>query len=128
VDTDRSALGVAQKHLGHDRRVAFRPADGDALLRELAGQAFDLVFADTWPGKYRLLDAALGLLAPGGLYVIDDLLPQPTWPEGHAGKVLTLLAELSGRKDLWVWRMAWSTGILVATKRAPWGPSVEKQE
>ena len=117
VDNDSSCLAVAKKHLAHDSRVAFQLGDGDVLLGELAGQAFDLIFADTWPGKYRLLDAALALLASGGLYVVDDLLPRPSWPEGHAAKVPALIANLTARPDLWVWQLAWSTGILVATRR-----------
>ena len=28
------------------------------------------------------------------MYVIDDMLPQPNWPEGHAAKVLNLRATL----------------------------------
>lgn len=35
--------------------------------------AFDLIFADAWPGKFSHLDEALSLLSPGGFYVIDDL-------------------------------------------------------
>jgi predicted O-methyltransferase YrrM len=117
VDNDPSCRAVAEKHLGRDTRAEFRLADGDALLGQLTGQSFNLIFADTWPGKYRLLDDALALLASDGLYVIDDLLPQPSWPEGHAAKVLALVANLTARPDLWVWQLAWSTGILVATRR-----------
>jgi hypothetical protein len=31
------------------------------------------------------------MLKPGGLYVIDDMLPQPNWPEGHAAKAEVLI-------------------------------------
>jgi hypothetical protein len=48
---------------------------------------------------------------------VDDLLPQPTWPEGHASKVERLLAELQGRDDLVLARLAWSSGLVVATRR-----------
>jgi hypothetical protein len=58
--------------------------DGDEFLRSLKGQQFDLIFADTWSGKYRLLEEALDLVSPAGIYVIDDM-PQksptllPNW-------------------------------------------------
>ena len=58
---------------------------------------FDLIYADAWPGKFTHLDLALSLLTPGGIYFIDDLLPQTSWPEGHAAKVPPLIAYLSDR-------------------------------
>jgi predicted O-methyltransferase YrrM len=42
----------------------------------------DLIYADAWPGKFTDLDQALALLRIGGIYFIDDLLPQSNWPEG----------------------------------------------
>jgi hypothetical protein len=49
--------------------------DGD--LHENAHQSFDLIFADSWPGKFSALELALGMVKPSGFYLIDDLLPQP---------------------------------------------------
>ena len=46
------------------------------------------------------------------------LLPQANWPEDHAPKVESLLDTLADRPDLTVCRMAWSSGLIVATKRA----------
>lgn len=117
VDNDEASVATARRHLGGDRRVTFHVADGSAFLANLVGQRFDLIFADTWPGKFHDLDLALSLLKPGGFYVIDDLLPQPNWPEEHAPKVLRLLKVLSERDDLIVCPMAWSSGLLVTTKR-----------
>lgn len=45
--------------------------------------------------------------------------PQPTWPEGHAAKVPALVAALEQRKDLVLTKLDWSTGLIVATKKAP---------
>ncbi|MEL7163701.1 MAG: class I SAM-dependent methyltransferase, partial [Bacteroidota bacterium] len=67
-----------------DKRVRIETHDGDQWLQEYSGPSFDLIFADTWPGKYRFLDEALALLKVGGLYVIDDMTEQENWPEGHA--------------------------------------------
>jgi 2-hydroxychromene-2-carboxylate isomerase/predicted O-methyltransferase YrrM len=115
IDSDESVAGVARRHLGEDARIEFRIGDAATILDQLSG-AYDLIFADAWPGKFAQLDRALDLLAPGGLYVIDDLLPQPNWPDGHGENVRRLLAELDARADLRSVRLDWSSGILIAAK------------
>jgi predicted O-methyltransferase YrrM len=117
MDNDDRVQEVARRHLGHDSRVTFLTEDAGPLLARLPPGSFDLVFADAWPGKFTHLDEALRLLRRGGLYIIDDLLPQPTWPEGHAPRVAQLLADLQGRDDLVMTRLAWSSGIAVAARR-----------
>lgn len=119
MDNDEAVVRVAKQHLSHDARVTFHTMDGAAFIQSLAErqQTFDLIFADTWPGKYWLLDETLSLLKIGGLYVIDDLLPQPNWPEGHASKVAQLIATLEQRQDLLSTKLNWSTGLILATKR-----------
>lgn len=123
VDSEEQLVAVARRNLGADPRVEFNVADGAEFLFTLRGRRFDLIFADTWPGKFDHLEDALALLGPGGLYVIDDLLPQPTWPADHAGKVPPLIARLEGDPRLTVCRLAWATGILIAARRAE-SPSV----
>lgn len=119
VDNDARVIEVARRHLRGDGKVTFYCRDGGEFLASLKGRMFDFVFADSWPGKYDHLDEALALLNPGGLYVIDDMLPQPNWPDGHAAKVERLLGELDARRDLTLVRMNWSTGIVIATKLPP---------
>lgn len=116
VDNDPACVAVAERHLGADKRVSFHIADGTEFLAELQGQQFDLIFADTWAGKFNALDLALALLKRGGFYVIDDLLPQPNWPEGHAPKVLHLIETLKQRRNLTLCPLAWSSGLVVAVK------------
>lgn len=117
VDNDEALLSVLKKHLGADPRLTVACADGDDFLRSLQGQRFDFIFADTWAGKYRLLDEALALLNPGGLYVIDDMLPQPNWPEGHAEKVADLVATLEQREDFRLTKLSWASGVMLAARR-----------
>jgi len=107
---------VARRHLGKDPRITFEVGDGGDLLDKLEGP-FDLIFADAWPGKFSHLEQALELLPPGGLYVIDDLLPQPNWPDGHGAKVEALLRDLGSRADLTISHLDWSTGIAIVAKR-----------
>lgn len=80
------------------------------------GQAYDFVFADTWSGKYRLLDEALALVKPGGMYVIDDMLPQPNWPDGHAEKVNELIRTLHVLPSWHVTQLDWARGVVIAVK------------
>ena len=78
----------------------------------------DLIYADAWPGKFIHLDEALALLRPGGMYVIDDLLPQPNWPDGHAPKVPALISDIERRSELVSVRLAWASGLMVVVRKA----------
>jgi len=119
LDDDATVQAVAAAHCGDDLRLTLVTEDGDTALPRLAdaGQRFDLIFADTRPGKYRLLDLTPGMLDPGGLYIVDDLLPQPNWPPGHDASMARLVDEEKSRTDLSIARLDWSTGLLVAVKR-----------
>ncbi|WP_329122667.1 O-methyltransferase [Streptomyces sp. NBC_01465] len=119
VELDEDVQAVARKHLGDDPRVTFVAGDGGAWLEAYRGESFDLIFADTWPGKFTHLDAALKLVKPHGTYVIDDLYTQPNWPDGHAAEVERLLRELFARRDFTCVRMGQrglSSGVLTAER------------
>ena len=116
VDNDESLLSILQSNLGADPRLKIVCSDGDNYLRALRGEHFDFIFADTWAGKYRLLHDALELLNPGGLYVIDDMLPQPNWPEGHAEKVADLVATLDKMEGFRVTKLSWASGVILAAR------------
>lgn len=116
VDTDAAVVAVARRHLGTDGRVRFHVMDGAEFLRGTSGQ-FDLIYADAWPGKFSHLDEALALLRPGGVYVIDDLLPQPNWPEGHAPKVPLLIDDIERRDGFATVRLAWASGLMLVVRR-----------
>ncbi|MEU4040246.1 O-methyltransferase [Streptomyces collinus] len=118
VELDSAVQQVAREQLGSDPRVTFAAGDGGAWLEAYKGELFDLVFADTWPGKFTHLERALELVAPGGTYLIDDLCPQPGWPDGHGSLVKRLLAELEGRQDFRSVRLAWASGLLMAVRSA----------
>jgi predicted O-methyltransferase YrrM len=120
VDVSEENLDVAQRFLGHDRRATFYLEDGEVWLKRARsnGMRFDLIFADAVPGKYVALDDALALLKIGGLYMIDDMLPQPTWPEDHVPKVAVLIETLEHRRDLRIAKLNWSTGLIVAARIA----------
>jgi predicted O-methyltransferase YrrM len=118
IDTDEAVVAVARRHLGSDRRVTFHVMDGAAFLRKEGLLPFDVIYADAWPGKFSDLDEALWLLRPGGVYVIDDLLPQANWPEGHAPKVPVLIDEIERRSEFSTVRLAWASGLMLVARRA----------
>jgi predicted O-methyltransferase YrrM len=97
--------------------VTFHLSDGASFLGQEDLQPFDLIYADAWPGKFSHLDEALSRVRPGGMYVIDDLLPQANWPEGHAPKVPELIDEIERRTDFTTVRLAWASGLLLAVRR-----------
>ncbi|WP_426567535.1 O-methyltransferase [Streptomyces canus] len=119
VELDESVQKAAREHLAADPRVDFVAGDGGEWLEKYDGEPFDLVFADTWPGKFTHLETALGLVAHGGTYVIDDLLAQPGRPLEHEASVERLLSALDARQDFRCVRVAWASGLLMAVRSSP---------
>lgn len=116
VDIDPQVQAVARDILGGDPRLEIVTADAASFLRRQADASFDLIFADAMPGKYELLDETLALLRPGGLYVVDDMLPQANWPQGHAPKVPQLIADLAGRTAFRMVSVPWSSGLVIVAR------------
>ena len=118
VDSDPAVQIVAREVLGADPRVTFVIADGLDHVRTLSPGSLDLIFADAWPGKYEGLDETLALLAPGGLYVVDDMRRQPNWPQGHQPRVDALAARLRSHPDLTTVALGWASGLVIAARRS----------
>jgi predicted O-methyltransferase YrrM len=120
VDQNEQTTAIAKRFLGRDPRVTFVMMNGTTFIETMQkeGRTFDFIFADMPPGKFQLLDATLQLLRAGGIYVVDDLLPIPTWEPEHAPRVARLIATLEQKEDLYVTKLNWSTGILIAAKTA----------
>ena len=117
LDNDETLLNVAKENLGIDRRLTLICTDGNEWLKRNSKMRFSFIFADTWPGKYMMLEETLAMLAPGGIYIIDDMLPQSNWPEGHAEKVAKLLSTLDAQNDLAITKMHWASGIVLVVKK-----------
>lgn len=117
IDNDARFLEIAQHFLGDDKRLDLILTDGGEWVEENKHRKFDYIFADTWHGKYLLLDEVLAMLNKGGLYIIDDMLPQPNWPDGHQEKATRLIETLEKRQDLLLTKQVWATGIIVAVKK-----------
>lgn len=67
--------------------------------------------------KYLLLNEVLDMLNKGGFYIVDDMLPQSNWPEGHQEKAVKFIKYLESRSDLALTKQTWSTGMIVAVKK-----------
>jgi len=119
VDVNAEFQAVAREVLGRDRRLNLVLEDGVTFIRRQPKHSYDLIFADAVPGKYEALDETLALVKPGGLYVIDDMLPQPNWPEGHDQKALALMHQLSSIRHFHMSPLVWATGIVVMVRRPP---------
>jgi len=108
---------VAKELLGGDRRLTLLNEDAAVFMRNQPKHSFDLIFADAMPGKYEALDDALALVAPGGFYIIDDMLPQPNWPANHSEKVMILLYRLSANPQFHVAPLVWASGVAVLVRK-----------
>jgi predicted O-methyltransferase YrrM len=117
IDNATEFLEIAQRYLGDDKRLNLIATDGGEWVELNRNQTFDYIFADTWHGKYLLLDEVLAMLNKGGLYIIDDMVPQPNWPDGHHEKARNLVDTLEKREDLVLTKQIWTTGIVIAVKK-----------
>jgi predicted O-methyltransferase YrrM len=116
VEADEQFASIAQ-HVIRDSRVKFHVGDGGAFIEANRQMQFDFIFADTWPGKFYLVEEVLDMIKPNGIYIIDDLLPQPNWPNEHLAKVDELVALLDQRNDCHRLKLDWSSGIMILTKK-----------
>jgi predicted O-methyltransferase YrrM len=117
IDNDAKFLEIAQSFVGNDKRLKLICTDGAEWVEANKDQKYDYIFADTWHGKYLLLDEVLAMLNKGGLYIVDDMLPQPNWPDGHHEKAINFVKTLEKRNDLLLTKQVWATGIIVAVKK-----------
>lgn len=117
IDVEDKFLDIANKYLGNDSRLTLVLTDSGEWIEKNKDKKFDYIFADTWHGKYLLLNEAIEMLNTGGLYIIDDMLPQPNWPEGHQEKAIRLIKELESHEDLYLTKQVWATGIVIGVKK-----------
>jgi predicted O-methyltransferase YrrM len=117
VDNDRKVQEVAGNSLRADGRLTLVTSGGLEFLRDQAPESFDFVFADAIPGKYEGLEEALAVVKVGGFYVIDDMLPQPNWPNGHAAKIPALIERLASEANFVILPLVWASGVVLAVRK-----------
>lgn len=116
IDFDGEVLSIAREYLGSDPRLNLIEMDGEEWILSNLNRKYDFIFADTWHGKYLLLDEVLDMLAPGGIYLVDDMLPQSNWPDGHAEKAENFVKKLESFPFLAISKLHWATGIIIAVR------------
>jgi predicted O-methyltransferase YrrM len=117
VETDPSLQAAARRILGADPRLSLVTEDAVDFLRRQPPLSFDLIFADALRGKFDGLDEALAVVKSGGFYFIDDLLPQPQWPEGHGEKVPPLIERLAAHPQFHIVPISWASGLVLAVRK-----------
>ena len=78
---------------------------------------FDLVFVDTWAGKFTDLEAVLKMVKPNGFYLIDDLNYQAHWPGYHQEKVLFLVEKLKYHPEFYTFPVDVGTGLMLLCRK-----------
>jgi demethylmenaquinone methyltransferase/2-methoxy-6-polyprenyl-1,4-benzoquinol methylase len=92
---------------------------GDAVEVTAGEGTFDLVFADAQGGKWQGLDVTVAALRPGGHLLVDDMTPPSFVDAHHEAKTAQVRAALLGNPDLVSVPIAWSSGLILSTRRHP---------
>ncbi|WP_309226981.1 hypothetical protein [Streptomyces lunaelactis] len=108
--TDAAALGFAMCAPGRRPARRFRGADAGRRLDTYSGPRLSLAYVDCRPGTFHRLADLIELLEPGGLCVVDDLLPQAIRHAGHQGRVGSFLAQLPDMANLRFTPLRWASG------------------
>ena len=123
VEREAAHNRIAMKYLGGDPRVAFVTGDAARFIDELVSQAdlagnLDFIFADSAPGKLALLDEILGLLKPGGIYLVDDMSPKTESNYKPDPRYTELIESLEAKPELVLTKLSWASGLIIAVKRS----------
>jgi len=90
---------------------------GDAMEVTRSVGSFDLIFADAQGGKWEGLDTTIAALRPGAHLLVDDMAPGEFADDHHARKTSEVRARLLDHPDLTSVEIAWSTGLILSTRR-----------
>ncbi len=110
---------AARTLLAADERVEVVTTDAVEWLTAYDGPPFDLVFVDTTSAKFERRDLLFRHLAPGALFIADDLLPQEKWTEAHLPRVQRFRSEILAEPNLVATLVDWGSGLVIAAHRGP---------
>ncbi|MDC0875127.1 methyltransferase domain-containing protein [Flavobacteriaceae bacterium] len=116
IENDPQFIKVA-RFFDKESRVKILQEDAGVWIEKNKHCQFDLIFADTWAGKFTHLNQTLQMVKPGGFYIIDDLNRQENWPEGHQDKVIFLMEELKCQTSFSALPIDFGTGIMVLCRK-----------
>ncbi|MGY3802580.1 O-methyltransferase [Pigmentibacter ruber] len=113
IEANINVQNVAKEILKNDKRLQLLNENGTDYLKKQKPHTFDIIFADAFPGKYELLNETLNLLKPGGIYIVDDMLPQPDWPEDHFPLAKSVIESLKNLTNVTSVGLHWSSGLIL---------------
>ncbi|OXM48498.1 O-methyltransferase [Amycolatopsis alba] len=119
LEVHPEAAQISKEMLASDSRVEVVQANAVDWLRAYDGPLFDLIFVDASVPKYEERALTLSRIAPGGLFVCDDVIWSAAWdPQVRPSKdrVDKFRAEIHGEPDFHVSLLDWGPGICVATR------------
>ncbi|MBN9389881.1 MAG: class I SAM-dependent methyltransferase [Chloroflexi bacterium] len=124
VEKEASHNRIAMKYLGGDPRVSFVTGDAAKFIGELvtsdetmAGK-LDFIFADTATGKLTHLEEVLSLVKPGGIFLVDDMLPKAETNFVPDPRYIELTEKLENHPDFVITKLGWASGLIIATRKA----------
>jgi len=117
VEKDPTLLDIARQFFGEDPRIQLVNEEASSWIEAHKDLQFDLIFADTWAGKFSDLELVLNMVKPNGFYLIDDLNYQAHWPKRHQEKVLFLVEKLKCHPDFFTFPIDVGTGLLLLCRK-----------
>ncbi len=117
IEKDEKLIQIVQSYFQEEERIHFINEDANQWILKNNNLQFDLIFADTWAGKFSDLDTVLKMVKPNGFYLIDDLNYQAHWSGFHQEKVLYLVEKLKYHPDFFTFPIDVSTGLLLLCKK-----------
>ncbi|MBX9839980.1 MAG: class I SAM-dependent methyltransferase [Silvanigrellaceae bacterium] len=113
IECDKNVQSVAKEAFLNDDRLELIYDNGSDFLKNQIPNSYDMIFADAYPGKYEFLNETLNLLKPGGVYIVDDMLPQADWPKDHYPLAKGVLENLKNLKNVVSVGLNWSSGLII---------------
>ena len=118
IEIESANQEVAKKHLEKYHNIEFILQDANAVIDNM-DENFDLIFADTFPGKVFNREKVLGSVKVGGYYIVDDLIPQVNWPDDdHPLKVKELVKALEADNRFNILKLNWASGLIVCVRKS----------
>jgi predicted O-methyltransferase YrrM len=112
---------AARTLLAGDKRVEVVTTDAVEWLTSYDGPPFDLVFVDTTSAKFERRDLLYAHMAPGALFIADDLLPQDKWTPAHPPRVERFREQIIAEPHLMATLVDWGSGIVIGAYRGNGG-------
>jgi predicted O-methyltransferase YrrM len=119
LEVHPEAAQISKEMLASDSRAEVVQADAVEWLRAYDGPLFDMIFVDASVPKYEERALTLSRIAPGGLFVCDDVIWQASWDPAvrpSKDRVDKFRVEIFAETQFQVTLMDWGPGICVATR------------